>query len=208
MKLILGVMAVLLALIDAAIWLMLIRASPSNILAFLRDDKLTALAVSATPTPASRESDLRKAFGVAFHGHESESFGYTTLKFKASRLVPVTPETYALIAEGANTTGNACNGCQGKLRITYLKRVDGAFELLVPTIQLDVVGSSFGQPPRWNLSTGAGTPIVDATGSQTERGDNNCWNGVYRLTPTKIVSDKSAAKRARREHKECTSWAD
>src|SRR5260221_14546384 len=64
----------------------------------------------------SNQADLRNAFQAAFPQGSIETFGSVKLTFKPSKLVSVSGDTYALVAEGRSDSAEVCHACSGKLR--------------------------------------------------------------------------------------------
>jgi TonB family protein len=179
------------------------------------------------PEGALEPSELESAFIVAFEGkgdlvRDAKSVSITVkgaseVEFKPVKLVQIIDGKFALLSVGYGTEGNSCRGCSGRLNIIYLVKRGARFALHQPSIEVDVSGLAWGQPPEWNLLMLANGPMLEAYSSATYADtsenpgastgvDVECQVAVFRLRQNGIVFDEEASMRARTKHPDCTNW--
>ncbi|HJW39906.1 MAG TPA: hypothetical protein VJ476_01610 [Rhizomicrobium sp.] len=153
---------------------------------------------SPSPVIAPDGDELQTAFTAAFGTASTARQNDVMLTFKPSQLVPISDNIFALLSEGADASGDACDGCYGQLQVTYLIKSGDGFALASPPVRKAIDGNAWGSPPEWHLASGFGSPTI-LTMQDVER--TTCSVGVYHLTPTGIVLDMDAERSAKANSK-------
>jgi hypothetical protein len=158
------------------------------------------VASSATEPPPSDVPNLADAFQTAFNGNTTVSTPDGLVAFKPVKIVHINSNLFALLSEGSIADG--CNGCSGKLRITYLIHSNYGFILDDKQdgtkIEKDIDGGGPGNPPEWKLSTGHDGEVVlrAEENFSMHNGDVDCILGIYRLLPAGVHEEPESEKAA------------